>query len=198
MAGGHGETLFDRLEAHGRTWKIYIMEPMPLSFTGVIHYPRLKDRLATHFVPFSEFERDAAEGTLPVSLIEPNMIAGHGDYHPAFGRSFSDTVDVALDNPSSMLSGEAFLERVYGAYRSATSADRTQHLEHAPADRMGRARWYVRPRPARPRAASRTLDAPAGELGFTFDRSGYRVPAILVSPWAESGAVHQRSTGTPR
>jgi phospholipase C len=32
--------------------------------------------------------------------------------------------------------------------------------------------------------------APAGELGFKFDRSGYRVPAILVSPWVESGSVY--------
>jgi phospholipase C len=50
------ETLFERLEAHGRTWKVYVMEPMALSFTGVIHFPRLRDRLATHFVPFAEFE----------------------------------------------------------------------------------------------------------------------------------------------
>ena len=71
------ETIFERLEAHGRTWKVYVMEPMPLSFAGIIHYPRLKDRLATHFVPFSEFERDAAAGTLPdFSLIEPNISAG--------------------------------------------------------------------------------------------------------------------------
>ena len=71
------ETLFERLEAHGRTWKVYVMEPMPLSFTGVIHFPRLKDRLATHFVPFAEFETDAAAGTLPdFSLIEPNMLVG--------------------------------------------------------------------------------------------------------------------------
>ena len=98
------------------------MEPMPLSFTGMIHFPRLKDRLATHFVPFAEFERDAAAGTLPdFSLIEPNMLAGHGDYHPAMGRSFSDQVDIEVDNPSSTLSGEAFLERVFDAYRSATS-----------------------------------------------------------------------------
>ena len=77
------ETIFERLERHGRTWKVYVMEPMCLSFTGVIHYPRLKDRLATHFVRFSEFEKDAAAGTLPdFSLIEPDMIAGHGDYHP--------------------------------------------------------------------------------------------------------------------
>ena len=83
------ETIFDRLEADGRTWKVYVMEPMPLSFTGVIHFPRLRDRLATHFVPFAEFETDAAAGTLPdFSLIEPNMLGGHGDYHPAFGRSF--------------------------------------------------------------------------------------------------------------
>ena len=32
-------------------------------------------------------------------------------------------------------------------------------------------------------------DAPAGEFGFRFDRSGYRVPAILVSPWVPQGSV---------
>jgi len=40
------ETLFERLEADGRTWKVYVQEPMALSFTGMIHMPRLKDRLA--------------------------------------------------------------------------------------------------------------------------------------------------------
>ena len=39
-----------------------------------------------------------------------------------------------------------------------------------------------------PRAADPA--APAGELGFTFDRSGYRVPAIMVSPWVEPGSVY--------
>src|SRR6188508_2052160 len=109
------ETIFERLEAHDKSWKVYVMEPMALSFTGLIHFPRLKDRLATHFVPFREFERDAAAGTLPdFSLIEPNMIGGHGDYHPAFGRSFGPAVNVDdLDPASSMLAGEAFLERIY-------------------------------------------------------------------------------------
>jgi len=31
--------------------------------------------------------------------------------------------------------------------------------------------------------------APAGQLGFKFDRSGYRVPAIVISPWAAEGGV---------
>ena len=32
--------------------------------------------------------------------------------------------------------------------------------------------------------------APAGQLGFRFDRSGYRVPAVIVSPWIEEGSVY--------
>ena len=31
--------------------------------------------------------------------------------------------------------------------------------------------------------------APVGQDGFTFDRSGYRVPAIIVSPWVAEGEV---------
>ena len=41
MEKNTAETLFERLEAHGKTWKVYVCEPMPLSFTGVIHFPRL-------------------------------------------------------------------------------------------------------------------------------------------------------------
>jgi phospholipase C len=192
LAKNDAETIFDRLEAHGRTWKVYIMEPMPVSFTGVIHYPRLKDRLATHFVPFAEFEKDAAGGTLPdFSLIEPNMLGGHGDYHPAFGRSFSDTVDLAMDNPSSMLAGEAFLERVFTAYRSATSQT-GPNVWNTPLligwDEPGGTYDHVPPGPVPPPDPA----APPGEFGFTFDRSGYRVPAIIVSPWVEPGSVYNQ------
>ncbi|MET1003687.1 MAG: alkaline phosphatase family protein [Acidimicrobiia bacterium] len=184
------ETLFERLEAHGKTWKVYVMEPMVLSFTGIIHFSRLQAQLATHFVPFAEFEKDAAAGSLPdFSLIEPNMLSGHGDYHPAMGRSFSDLVNIEVDNPSSMLSGEAFLARVFDAYRSATSETGTNIWNTALLiswDEPGGTYDHVPPGPVPPPDAS----APAGECGFAFDRSGYRVPAIMVSPWVESGAVY--------
>ena len=183
------ETIFERLEQHGKTWKVYVMEPMPLSFTGVIHFPRLKHRLATHFVPFAEFERDAAAGTLPdFSLIEPNMMAGHGDYHPAMGRSFSRSVDIKLDPPSSILAGDAFLQRVYKAYRSATSASGANVWNTALLigwDEPGGTYDHVPPGPVPPPDPT----APPGEFGFTFDRSGYRVPAVLVSPWIPQGSV---------
>lgn len=184
------ETLFERLEAHGRTWKVYVMEPMVLSFTGMIHMPRLKDRLATHFVPFSEFERDAAAGTLPdFSLIEPNMMSGHGDYHPAMGRSMTSAVTIDVDSPSSMLAGEAFLERVYNAYRNAVSETGANIWNTALLigwDEPGGTYDHVPPGAV----PSPDPSGPAGELGFTFDRSGYRVPAVMVSPWVEPGSVY--------
>jgi phospholipase C len=184
------ETIFERLEAHGKTWKVYVMEPMPLSFTGIIHFSRLKDRLATHFVRFSEFEKDAAAGTLPdFSFIEPNFINGHGDYHPAVGHAMGPQLDLAVDPPSSILSGEAFLERVFNAYRSATSASGTNVWNTALLigwDEPGGTYDHVPPGAV----PSPDPAAPAGELGFTFDRSGYRVPAIMVSPWVEPGSVY--------
>ena len=184
------ETIFERLERHGRTWKVYVMS-MPLSFAGVIHYPRLKDRLATHFVPFAEFENDAAAGTLPdFALIEPNMLSGHGDYHPASGRSFlGDNKDIALDPPSSVLGGEAFLARVFNAYRGATSESGSNVWNTTLLigwDEPGGTYDHVPPGPAAPPDPA----APTGEMGFKFDRSGYRVPAIVVSPWVESGSVY--------
>jgi len=185
----NAETIFERLEQHGKTWKVYVMEPMPVSFTGVIHFPRLKDRFATNFVPFAEFEKDAAAGTLPdFSLIEPNMMAGHGDYHPAMGRSLRRAVDIEVDTPSSILAGEAFLQRVFDAYRSALSASGPNVWNTALLigwDEPGGTYDHVPPGLVPVPEPS----APIGEFGFAFDRSGYRVPAVIVSPWVPSGSV---------
>jgi phospholipase C len=184
------ETIFERLEQHGKTWKIYVMEGMSVSFHGMIHYSRLKDRLATNVVPFAEFKRDAAAGTLPdFSLIEPNMFSGHGDYHPAFGRSLGLTINAEmLDPPAAIRGGEAFLERIFNAYRSSTSDSGSNVWNTALLigwDEPGGTYDHVPPGAVPPPDP----DAPSGEFGFTFDRSGYRVPAILVSPWVPRGAV---------
>jgi hypothetical protein len=44
---------------------VYVAEPMQFSATAVIHFPRLKDRLATHFVPFSQSGPMLRTGNLP-------------------------------------------------------------------------------------------------------------------------------------
>ena len=189
MRHNHAETIFDRLEQHGRTWKVYVLEPDPISFTGFIHMERLRDRFATHFAPYAEFERDAAEGTLPdFCLIEPDLLAGHGDYHPAFGRALLAGVDVLMDPPSSILAGEAFLARIYNALRSAASASGSNAYNtvlFVGFDEPGGTYDHVPPGPAAPPDPG---GAP-GQLGFAFDRSGYRVPAVIVSPWVPEGTV---------
>jgi phospholipase C len=199
MHRNDAETIFNRLEAHAKTWKIYVLEPDPVSFTGVIHMGRLRDRFATHVVPFAEFERDAANGTLPdLSLIEPNLMAGHADYHPAFGRALLPGFEVPIDPPSSVLAGEAFLARIYEAVRSARSAAGSNVFNTALLvgfDEPGGTYDHVAPGPVPPPDAPAPDPAPRASgaadrgLGFGFDRSGYRVPAVLVSPWVAAGSV---------
>jgi len=188
MHHNHAETIFNRLEEHGKTWKVYVLEPDPVSFTGMIHLARLRERFATHFVPFSAFERDAAEGTLPdFSLIEPNLLAGHGDYHPAFGQALLPGVEVPIDPPSSVLAGEAFLARIYAAVRSALSPTGSNVFNTTLFigwDEPGGTYDHVAPGPVPPPDSS-----VPGPLGFGFDRSGYRVPAVIVSPWVGEGVV---------
>jgi phospholipase C len=88
-----------------------------------------------------------------------------------------------------MLGGEAFLERVFNAYRSATAEPGTNVWNTTLLigwDEPGGTYDHVPPGPVPPPDPA----APAGEFGFTFDRSGYRVPAIVVSPWVEPGSVY--------
>jgi phospholipase C len=168
---------------------VYVLEPDPISFTGLLHMPRLEHRFGTHFVPYAEFESDVAAGLLPhFSLIEPNLLSGHGDYHPAFGRALLPGTEVPVDPPSSVLAGEAFLARLYAAYRSGRAEVGSNVFNTTMLigfDEPGGTYDHVAPGPAVPPDPLSS----EGELGFKFDRSGYRVPAVIVSPWVASNAV---------
>jgi hypothetical protein len=76
------QTLFDRLDAHGLTWRVYCDPPSRYSLTGLIHAPRLRDRFATNFFSTDQFFADAENGELPTyALIEPQIIQAL--YHAA-------------------------------------------------------------------------------------------------------------------
>jgi phospholipase C len=93
-----------------------------------------------------------------------------------------------IDPPSSVLGGEEYLSRIYRAYRVMQSETSTNVWNtalligwHEP----GGTYDHVAP----PAVAPPDPAAPAAECGFTFDRSGYRVPAIIVFPWVAEGEV---------
>jgi phospholipase C len=114
------ETLFERQEAKGLTWRVYCDAPSPMSFTGIIHASRLHSRFATNFSTVADFLADAEAGRLPnYAFIEPNMWHGHNDMHPPIAALMHN---LPVDEPSSLLGGEALLAQIYDAVRSSSSS----------------------------------------------------------------------------
>jgi len=180
------ETIFERLDQQGLSWRVYCDPPSHMSLTGIIHAPRLWPYFGTRFVSTDQFVQDAADGTLPTySFIEPNLLYGHNDMHPAFDALFPDT---PIDPPSSLLGGEALLAKIYNAVRSGTSANGSNAwntLLMVTFDEHGGTYDHVPPPTAPP---PNPATAP-GQMNFGFDRSGVRVPAIAISAWIPAEKV---------
>ena len=187
VAHNDAETLFDRLEAHGLTWKVYCDPPSHYSLTGLIHAPRLRERFATHFFSTDQFFEDAENGELPTyAFIEPQIIGhAHNDMHPACSML---TPGLTWDPPSSLIGGEDLLARLYNAIRSSSSPTGSNHLNTTllvTFDEHGGTYDHVVPPPATPPDPA----APAGQFGFTFNRSGVRIPTVAISAWIPERTV---------
>jgi phospholipase C len=93
-----------------------------------------------------------------------------------------------MDLPSSLLGGEALLAKVYNAVRtsaSATGSSVYNTLLMINFDEHGGTYDHVPPPPVPPPDPA----GPGGQYGFSFDRSGLRVPAIAISPWIAERTV---------
>jgi len=180
------ETIFERLDEHGLSWRVYCDPPSHLSLTGIIHARRLLPHFGNRFFSTDQFLADAAEGNLPAySFIEPNLLFGHNDMHPAFDALFPDA---PLDPPSSLLGGEALLAKIYDAVRNSRSASGSNAwntLLMVTFDEHGGTYDHVPP-PLVPRPDP---TASFGQYGFGFDRSGVRVPAFAISAWIPERTV---------
>jgi phospholipase C len=186
-------TIFNRLEEAGISWKIYFDELQLVSLTGVMHAPVLEQYWRTgRFGYMSEFFDEAEAGTLPAyAFIEPRMVYNHNDFHPPFGTLRESEVDgeyIADSAVSDVRAGEALVASVYDAVRTSASSDGSNALNTLlliTFDEHGGTFDHVPP----PRATPPTADAPAGEMGFAFDRLGLRVPAIAVSAYTRRGTI---------
>jgi phospholipase C len=162
-------TLFDRLDASGISWKDYFT-----TLPSVELFPPLffKNQ-GTKVVPITDFFTDAAAGTLPAySLVEPD-----------YGVQ-------SEENPQNIVNGEQFSASVISAVMSGPAWNKTLLIWTY--DEHGGYYDHVRPPLAIP-PDNIAPEVPAGESAFTgFGQYGFRVPTVIVSPWARPHYVsHQ-------
>ena len=160
-------TVFRRLERHKRSWRVYFHD---IPQTAALF--DLWTRLPTHFRLFDpEFLADARDGRLPnYSFIEPryfaSLVSGDppNDQHP----------------PHNVVYGEQLIAAIYNALRSGAAWERT--LLMIIYDEHGGCYDHAPPPAATP-------PGPPYPDGFTFDRYGPRIPAVIVSPWIPAGSI---------
>lgn len=185
-------TLFTQLEEAKLSWRVYYDDDQLISLTGLIHAASTEKYWMSNFRGMKQFHRDVQNGTLPVySFIEPRMIFNHNDMHPPVGRLRESTedgkpvVDSAL---SDVRAGEVLLSEVYTSIKNAASESGSNAMNTTLVvtfDEHGGTFDHVPP----PQATPPDNDEQPGEMGFTFDRLGCRVPALVISAYTPSGTI---------
>jgi phospholipase C len=165
------ETIYNRFEMAGTLdWRIYfhdIAQSKTLAKLWLI---------ADHFRFYEEFQRDAAQGTLPAySFIEPRYFSDWSmpnDQHP----------------PHVVTLGEQLIADVYNTVRNGKAWTKT--LLVIIYDEHGGCYDHVPPPAAVP-------PSPIPSAPFNFDRYGVRVPAVIVSPYIQQSTVLRARGGIP-
>jgi phospholipase C len=168
-------TLFDRLDAHGISWKDYYSSTLPgttLPGASVLLYPPLYFKDTSKVVPITQFFTDAAAGNLPgYCLVEED-----------FGTQ-------SEEDPQNIARGESFAASVINAVINGPAWDRTLLIWTF--DEHGGYYDHVRPPRALP-PDDIPPQVPPDQVFEGFGRYGFRVPFALVSPWARPRYVSHR------
>jgi phospholipase C len=152
--------IMERLDAHGIEWRNYYSD-----LPGLLVLTQYGSQHGDRLVRIGQFFTDAAAGTLPpVSFVDPDF----------------DTQ--SEENPQDIGQGEAFASQVIHAVMSGPGWPRTVlvwlydehggYYDHVPP-----------PRAVKPDDIAPGVDVPIHEPGG-YDRYGFRVPAVVVSPYA--------------
>lgn len=166
-------TIFTRFNAHEQPdgWKVYFHDvPQCFALTDLWHH-------RDHFHLYEQFAQDIADGSLPsYTFIEPRYFPDMdfpSDMHPPHDITF----------------GEQLIADVYNTLRASSYWDKS--LLIITFDEHGGCYDHVPP----PRAVS--PDGEPSREGFTFNRYGVRVPAVLVSPYIKAGTILRIASTLP-
>jgi len=159
--------IFERLDAHGISWRNYYSD-VP-SVAVLLAYAQQN---TAKLSPIAQFFTDAAAGTLPaVSLVDPKFVLGESE-----------------ENPDDIRVGEQFSSQVINAVMAGPGWAKTLLVwlydEHGG--------YYDHVRPPRAIAPDDTPpNLPPGETG-NYARYGFRVPAVVISPYARPNHISHR------
>jgi phospholipase C len=158
------ETIVERLAAAGVSVGYYYTNVPLLAFWPL-------DRIAAFIRPLDRYFEDAATGNLPhVVFVEPHF--GVSDAHRTDDHPYGD---ITL--------GQRWVRAIFGAF---ASSPQWQHGAFVLTyDEGGGFFDHVRP-PMLPDDRTSKID------GNNFGQAGFRVPALLASPYAQRGAVDDR------
>jgi phospholipase C len=154
-------TIWDRLAAQGRTGRYYYSDVPFLALWG--------SKYLSISAPITTFLADCAAGTLPhVAFVDPRFVdedsGTSGDDHPH----------------ADIRNGEAFLNRIYQAVTAGPAWSKTVLV--ITYDEWGGFFDHVPP-------ATAPIPPATAAAGDTDGRRGFRVPTLLIAPWARRGGV---------
>jgi phospholipase C len=159
-------TIFERLNDHGISWRNYSVDiPQILLFPPV--YNANQDKVQR----IAQFYLDVAAGTLPaVSLVDPGFVT-----------------DQSEENNADIRVGETFVSQVINAVMAGPGWAKTvlvwTYDEHG-----GYYDHVPPPRAIPPDDIPPQIMVPPDQPGG-YDRYGFRVPAVIVSPYARPNYV---------
>jgi phospholipase C len=193
------QTIFQELQAAGITWRIYV-DPKNSTCSGPPYDPSCLVELSTvsqfkwgqtiaaqypqNIAPISQYFTDVQNGTLPqVAQIEPASDAGY-DEHPSDLDSSPDNIQLGANYVSSLING---------LMTSPSWKDSVFILTY---DEFGGLYDHVSPQSTVSPDGIKPVDLLPGDpctvtTGPTCDfvYTGYRVPLIVVSPYAKKNYV---------
>jgi phospholipase C len=162
------KTIFQALDDAGVSWRIYVTDPNGTYLTYFdAYYQQHKD----HVVPATQFASDAKNGTLPaVSFIEGGYDSGR-DEHPTNRVQFGEIYAASLIN--ALIQSQSWSTSVLfetwdegGGFYDHVAPVATVNPDGMP-----------------------PKDLQAGDFPGDFTKTGYRVPLLVVSPFAKKAYV---------
>ena len=176
------KSVYERLQAAGKTAKIYLFDQKSASMEIV----NLLQHQPQFFGTYRQFLDDCANGTLPdYSFIEPN-----------YSDHFSDAGEAILASDQHpdhhVLEGERFVASIYNALKANAALWRSTAMLLT-YDEHGGIYDHVAPPNCTPDGfVAQPADTGTGKP-FLFDRLGVRVPAVLISPWVARNTIENRN-----